>query len=231
VSTPAGAQRVNPAEVAFEKGCAALANNSYRRAERHFSESLELDPERHDAWQRRAFAKQCLGDRSGALKDYLRALKLHPRCAWCWHAMSDIHAENRRDKDARACLNKAIRARPTEPSFRYDLGVLHLRMGDSRKAVKVFESLRRSKGFGMLWRQGRGRAWALLGHFERALKDLDSCVKLRPDASETWAFRALARLKAGDSVGALKDWNRAGHLGKRSFPTLNAKMADRLLMG
>jgi hypothetical protein len=104
-------------------------------------------------------------------------------------------------------------------------------VGKFAAAILEFQRIRKSKGFKLLWRQGRGRALALGGMNTRALKDLDACVSMRPDSGESWLYRGLVKLKAHDKEGATLELRKAKTLGCRVPPpgTLKGSVLIRLL--
>lgn len=217
----------------FEKGCRAITRNRYRHAERYLSRALAIHPGWHDARQRRALSREHLGKLREAISDYRHALKSDPQCAWCWEYLGDVYVTVGQYRAAHGCLMRAMRLSPRESSLRYDLGEVLLKLGQYRAAIRAFHSIRRSRRFGMLWREGRGRALVLLGKTVLALRDLDACVRMRPDCHETWFYRGIIRLKAHDEEGASKDLAKASKRGRRSPPLdkIGHESLDRLLIG
>lgn len=215
----------------FEKGCRAIKWSRYRHADRYLSQALALDPDWHDALQRRALAREYLRMRHEAVSDYRHALRIKPRCAWCWQSLADVYARMDKNDEALACLTQAIRLRPRESSFRHDRGQAYIKVGEYAAAILEFQRIRKMKGFKLLWRQGRGRALALQGMNTRALKDLDACVSMRPDSGESWLYRGLVKLKAHDREGASMDFRKAKKLGSHAPPlgTLKRSALNRLL--
>ena len=217
----------------FALGCRAFALRRHLHAERCYSRALASLPHWHNALQRRAEAWEELGRTREAIEDYRHALRTDPLCAWCWESLGNDLAKVGRYKDARQSIQKALNLRPRDSSLRYDLAGILLQLGLYQKAASILQSLRRCRGLGMLWREGRGRAFALLGRTALAQKDLDACVSMLPKAAETWFYRGLAKLKAGDKPGASKDLAKARKLGMRLPPLhkLEGKRVDRLLRG
>jgi len=217
----------------FEKGCRAVKWHRHRQAEQYFSRALAIHPGWHNARQRRALAREHLGKLREAISDYRHALKNDPQCAWCWEYLGDVYVKMGWHRAAHGCLMRAMRLSPRESSLRYDLGEVFLKLRQYRAAIQMFQGVRRSRRFRLLWRQGRGRALALLGKTELALQDLDACVRRRPDSDETWFYRGLVRLKVHDKEGASKDLVKAGKRGRRMPPLekLGRASLDRLLIG
>src|SRR5215467_10429762 len=100
----------------FERGCRAIKWRRHRQAERYFTAALEIDPDWHDALQRRAFARAGLGKLREAVSDYRRALGVDPRCDWCLEPLATVYAQMGNDDEAITCLTKAIRLKPRNPS-------------------------------------------------------------------------------------------------------------------
>jgi predicted Zn-dependent protease len=188
----------------FEKGCRAIKWNRYRQAERHLTQALALAPDWHDALQRRALSREGLGRLPEAASDYRHALRTDPSCDWCLESLAGVYTRMNRPNDSIKCLSRAVLLNPREPSYRHDLGQAYLKVGNYRAAILQFQRIRKSKRFRLLWRQGRGQAFALLGKTARALEDLDACVMLRPDSDEAWFYRGLAKriCLAPPSLGA-----------------------------
>lgn len=198
-----------------------------------FFRALTSYPHWHNALQRRAQARDELGRTREALEDYRHALETDPLCVWCWESLGNDFAKVGRYKDARRSIQKALNLRPRDSSLTHDLAAILLQLGLYQEAVSVYESLRSTRRFGMLRREGRGRAFAFLGRTALAQKDLDACVSMLPKAAETWFYRGFAKLKSDDKPGASKDLAKARKLGMRLPPRhqLRGKALDRLLRG
>ena len=201
------------ASLLFEKGLALLGKDRYAASEKLFSSSLRIFPNWHQALQRRGFARLMQNKMIQAANDYRRALKFDASCVECWVDLADVYSELGKHKKVVQCLNKTLKLASNDPQAFLQRGEAHLALGNYKAAVSDFERVRTHGGnrFGLLWREGRGRAYALLGEFEKAISDLSQCVIMRPDAAETWIYRGLARILATDLSGGVADLRSASN--------------------
>ena len=58
----------------------------------------------------------------------------------------------------------------------------------------------------------RGIAYAGLKKYDKALKDYDQAINLKPDYAKAYKFRGLARIEIGNNVEAIKDLQKAAGL-------------------
>jgi len=70
----------------------------------------------------------------------------------------------------------------------------------------------------LLW---RGIAWTELGFFDRALADLDLCLKLEPGYHNCRSHKMLALLSRGDETAAIAEFNRSVANGAATSRTEN----------
>jgi tetratricopeptide (TPR) repeat protein len=112
--------------------------------------------------------------------------------------------------DAEGLLLRAMDLDPDSPGGWGLLGRVLLRLGKYEQAIpaltKAIELTQVNRG---LYLHNRGLAHAMLGHYGRALDDLDESIQEKPDRPITLRWRALVWLYLGRYDNALQDINAA----------------------
>ncbi|MEM1297749.1 MAG: tetratricopeptide repeat protein [Pseudomonadota bacterium] len=168
------------------RGQAYFDQGRYRSAIRDFDRVLELVPESHNNYVRRAGALIKLKKYGDALADLLLATDLYPE-----------FAENPR---------VLFRLLSAYNGLRDDEGLLATT--DRALALAVWNE----DEVGLIW-SGRATALVRLKQYEASLAAFDNAVAA--GFSEDWVFdyRGTVRCNLGDKAGALSDWTRAIAIG------------------
>lgn len=107
-------------------------------ARRHYSEVAEAKPKNLEAALGLARIDQLSGRSHEAEQGFLRALKMSPDSPEALHALGKFYASEQRWPQAVEQLKRAMLAAPAEKSYRYDLAVAMVHMGDINGALPHF---------------------------------------------------------------------------------------------
>lgn len=132
----------------------------------------------------------------------------------CAMAATSLAASERQGHDTLGIMDDFVRS-----------GIRRANSGDLEQAVRLFnESLRRSKNnVDALY--NRGKVLLIQGRLNKAKKDLEKVVKLRPEHSGAYVALAMVHKSRGDFAKALKDLNHAVSLDPNDAGILSVKAA------
>lgn len=153
-------------------------------------------------------------DMAESVRLFERTVEIDPEFARGWEGLASVaviaESWDLRDRDYDALARRAAgRALALDPSLSTPWAVLGA-LEDRRRPVnwaKSLELMDRSiaadprNATAFLW---RGLAWISLGHFDRALSDLDRCLALDPGYENCRRQKALTLLFAGDIAQAMQ---------------------------
>ena len=209
------------AQRAIEQGLALDSPGHYAEARDSYSEAIRLDPKSFEAWYKRGWARDRLGDCNGAIGDFDQALRLEPGNATAWNGRGAARNKAGNVAGALEDFQKAIDLNPTYSSPRANRALLRLKQKDFRGALDDAEqALRLNPSAADVWHTSGTARW-YLADYKGSIADFTRAIDLNGKSAANWDGRASARLKIGDNRGALEDLERA--------LALNPKNADVLV--
>lgn len=113
---------------------------------------------------------------------------------------------------------------PENAFFWFNLGTVHAQLGDYESAVLAYDKAR-SIGlpWRMLWYQfGPYEAYYEVGRYDDVILLADRTLEERPLFEESFYYRGLARMAAGDQEAAIADWEQAAALNPNYQPPMEA---------
>ncbi|CAN5735326.1 hypothetical protein BH10CYA1_BH10CYA1_34180 [soil metagenome] len=122
-------------------------------------------------------------------------------------------------------FENAVAIAPDNAISHYQLGHLRLTMGDNKKAIEQLSASLKIEPKQNVALLDRAAAYANLGDFALAQKDLDSAL-IADKGAEVLLSRAFARLGMGDSSGAAADVQEAMNLSPKSVETKKEAVAS-----
>jgi len=194
-------------EVALAYARLAMKRGLHERAGPIYDRVLERRRSDPQIISERALAKAALGDGSGALQDFERALKLTHSARQRGELLfnrAKCLIDLRRTKDALADAKELVQLRPDYGLGWVMLGTLLLEGGDAEGALVAAQhavDIRRSAKALAL----RGRLRLVLGKLPRALADLEAVVKLEPKSLQYRADLAGVYVTMGRVAEGLKE--------------------------
>ncbi len=135
--------------------------------------------------------------------------------------------------DARMWQNNLAQAQndataaPENAFFWFNLGTVHTALGDFDSATLAYDKAR-SIGlpWRMLWYQfGPYEAYYQVGRYDDVVLLADRTLEERPLFEESFYYRGLARMAAGDERAAQADWEQAAALNPNYRPPVDALAA------
>ena len=167
-------------------------------------------------------ALQDRGKLNEAIACYRRALRLHPGFAEAWNDLGTARYAKGELEAARECYRQALRLRPDHLVAHANLGAVCRKLGllrEARRALQRELFLRLKQGARSLWPRRLDRHFDLVsaaqaqldvGNPRHAAEIAQHAINL--DSRNSAAFRVLsaARLRQGDTAGAIEAARRAG---------------------
>jgi tetratricopeptide (TPR) repeat protein len=209
------------AQRALEQGLTLDSQGRYAESRDAYSQAIRLEPKFFEAWYKRGWARNRLGDSKGAIEDFDKALQLEPGKAPAWNGRGAA-----RDKDGNVAgalqdFQKAIDLDPTYHSPWGNRALLKLSRKDYRGALDdANRALQLNPSAAEVWHT-RGTTRWYLADYAGSIADFTKAIALNGKDASNWNGRASAKLKIGDNRGALEDLDRA--------LALNPKKADVLV--
>jgi tetratricopeptide (TPR) repeat protein len=191
--------------VAFNnRGNAYTNKGDYDRAIQDYARSIALDPNFVRAFNNRGVAYRRKGDYDRALADFNESIKLNPKYANAFANRAETYLKLGRYDRAGTDFDEAIKLQPELDDVwngrcwtRAIMGQLQAALSDCEKAVRIDPN---AAAF-----DSRALVYLKLGDFERAIADYNSSLQLDPNQAIALYGRGLAKLRAGDDVGAQTD--------------------------
>ncbi len=199
-------QKKKPASFFFQKGEEAMDVQSYKTALAHFNECLRLDPYYMEAYFYRAQVRENMGDSRGALTDFNIYLESKPQNTEALFQRAMLRYEYSQWAMAREDFLKLL----TTPK------------GETRS---VFIATDREIGTPIITTQSNmtpsilnylGLVDSKMKNYSRAVKYLDSAIRLDHKNAEFFINRGWAYQEMSDTIRATDDYNKALALNSES---------------
>ena len=161
-----------------------------------------------------AFAKDDLGDYTGAIQDYNKAIELDPDFVDAYNNRG-IDKHSLGDKiGAIQDYNKAIELDPYKADVYYNRAIAKSRLGDGRGAIQDYnKAIEFDPSHGSAY-HNRGGAKFKLEDYIGAIQDYNKAIELDPSHGSAYYLRAVAKIFLGDKEGGCLDLSKAGELGE-----------------
>ena len=215
-AAPAGeSPAANPTDAsAFsQRGAASASRHDYQHAIADFTRAIELAPDDSGYYYQRALAYLSSSQQNLGAADLDQALKLQPQNVAARIARAKQHLARKEEPAAVADLDAADRAMPKEAAGRLELGDLYLRAAQYPAAIAQFSDwiAVHPRADVMMVQALNLRCWtrALWGQeLNQALEDCDGALRLDSHAPLLYRSRATVRLRQGEYVKAVADYDR-----------------------
>ncbi len=187
--------------------------SNFAEAVTDYDTALDLDPTNISYVRNRAWAALSAGQYKQAVDDYSRILEIDPDEPYARHNRGFARFRLRDYDGAIKDLRRAVRMSPNNALAHADLArILHAdgRLKDALKqadrAVDL-QQISQTRGFWV-----RARVHRDLGHFDAALKDLDSALRWDPNSSFLHREQAWVHWAKGDHEAAIAPFAKATEL-------------------
>ncbi len=191
----------------YNMGNALQKLNQFEDAIDAFEKALKIDPTMCDAWINRGRLLDDMGHHSRAIQSYDIALEVDPNDSMAWTNRGNSFRALENFKEALASYANALQIEPTDFKALLGAAVCYAHLGDTKKAIEMFDEL-----------EPLDQSWvlvefsivlALAGKLEDALATVDQAIEREDDIPEAWNNRAeiLAKMKRNED--ALESFDRA----------------------
>ncbi|HJQ83641.1 MAG TPA: tetratricopeptide repeat protein [Candidatus Binatia bacterium] len=190
--------------------------------------AVAVEPRNHIAVTNRGWARELLGDRAGAARDYSAAIAIDPRYELAWNDRGAVRQVEGDVEGAIADYDRAIALSPGYAAAYYNRGTAWQAKGETRRAAADYGEAIRLDPEDPRPFNNRGSIHLAAGDLERAVADFSRALGLDPGFYLAYVNRAGARERQGDGDGAVADYTRALELAPpawRARPAIERKLA------
>ena len=228
----------------FEKACAldtsyldnfSDATNATRTAKRAaalWTGWIERFPNESVWFYKRGLARIALGERSGALDDFRRAVRLQPTFLLPKLAYAKAVLDSEQVGEGQALLEIAVKSHPGHPALHELIGILKLGQAKLDEAVAAFSRVLELKPNDARCTAVRGKANLVSGNWEAALADFQAAHLLDPYKFLGVPIELPMSIDTVEELRAFRDENRADQLNSAELYVLAHNLAwSRLSTG
>jgi tetratricopeptide (TPR) repeat protein len=183
-------------EFYYKQGLDQARAGNYHGAVHSFSSALRVNSQFADAYYKRGMALFDLGDQQGAIADYSSAIAIQPNFIAAYFGRSLVRLSIGDYQAAIADAESAIRLDPNYVSAVRILGKVYQQLNQIPLAVSYYEQA------ALLYLQQQDEA-----NCRRCLESVKQLKALLPPTAEDFYAQAVQKVRAGNYVGALADWN------------------------
>lgn len=185
----------------LQKGNANSQRGAYLEAVMCFDQAISQNPRYASAFNNRGLAREWLGDKDGAKRDYLTAINLNPKFSIPHNNLGSLFFIENDVGSALAEYQKAVNIAPN-CIYLDNLGCAKERLGDREGALREYTrsvQLNPAYALGYKDRAGLLNSW---GKVREALRDFDRAILLNPTDSDAYFKRGYAREMASYRLSA-----------------------------
>jgi tetratricopeptide (TPR) repeat protein len=154
-----------------------------------------------------AYAEQ--GNFDLAMKDYNRAIALHPSDAETYIYRGILYWKLGQPDRAREDYDTAISRAPSNASAYYNRGIVHEELGQIQRAIEDYSAaIKLNRSFPSAF-SNRGLLFAKMGRYDQAIEDFTTALSLRPGHADDHIRRGRAFRELGQFPRALDDYTSA----------------------
>jgi tetratricopeptide (TPR) repeat protein len=202
------------AESYYQRGRCYMNLGKFTDARTDLGLAIDLDSKKAAYYNLRGIACENLNDTVNALKDYSTAVLVNNTDPAAFANLSRISAAQGKQQDALGQINTAIRLGPKEKSYYVSKGDLLQALKDTSGAINAYkEALNSDSSF-----YAANYALAILYNekekFKEALMYVERAISTEVNNPEGYVEKGLILENMKDSVGALKNYNKALELDK-----------------
>jgi tetratricopeptide (TPR) repeat protein len=225
-------------EALYLEGRRYLRNGDPKEAAERLGRFVRLVPDRYAGHLHLATCLALLGRRDEAVRELKAAVDLNPdsseariRLATLLFQDAATKMDGGNQEEARRVYEEVLALQGEHQPTRMLLATAFLRMGlPGLTEEQCLEALRENPRDGVA-HLILAMTYARTGRSEKVLPELDIVVQEAPDHPVVRMFRALARIDAGDAMGALLDLEEAERLGLEAREIFYARARALLLEG
>jgi tetratricopeptide (TPR) repeat protein len=175
----------------FASGCVNLGavyglEGKYDQAAKWFRKALEVQPDKHEAWNNlgNVYAEKQEYDR--AIEAYRRALEIKPDDHEAWNNLGNVYAEKQEYDRAIEAYRRALEIKPDMHEAWYNLGNAYADKQEYDRAIEAYhKALEIKPDMHEAW-YNLGNAYADKQEYDRAIEAYHKALEIKPDDHEAW---------------------------------------------
>ena len=170
-----------------------------------------------EAYFMRAYAKDDLGDKQGAINDLNQAIEINPQNANSYRNRGIAKSALGNNRGAIADYNRAIAINPQDATAYTNRGVAKKNLGDKLGAIADYSQAIMINPKNDFAYKNRGNVKFDLGNYQGAIADYSQAIAINPRQKPSlYEYRGAAKFYLGDRRGGCSDCKKAALLGSQS---------------
>jgi len=162
-----------------------------------------------DAYFYRAYAKDDLGDKQGAIADLTEALRINPQYDLLYYNRGVIKSSLGDKMGAITDYSRAINIDPRYSTAYFNRGNAKDDLGDKQGAIADYNQALAINPQDADAYINRGGVKSDLGDKQGAIADYSQAIAINPQYAKAYYNRGIAKNDLGDKQGAIADYNQA----------------------
>lgn len=210
-SRVASIQNQIPPEAArhFEEARTAEARADWQAAESEYRKALKVAPDWAEAIVNLGIVYNRQGKTDEAIVAFTRAAEINPQLLGAQLNLAITYFRAKRFREAEMPLRRALAIDPTNNQAGGLLVLSLFALDRYTEVIDLGEKLLRAAPSDAPVLELVGRACLKLRRYDEAVRALESRARLQPASAEIYLLLGEARDNAGDSEGAIREFNRA----------------------
>jgi tetratricopeptide (TPR) repeat protein len=185
----------------------------------------------YEAYFYRAYAKEDLGDRYGAIADYTQALAINPIDSLSYNNRAAAKFFVGDKQGAIADYNRVIAINPRDSSAYTGRAIVKSYLGDPKGSIDDATHAIALNSLDADAYSTRGLVKANLGNVQGAINDYNRALAINPKHAIAYSNRGRSRYDLGDNLGAIDDFNRALNINPSDGISYSSRGASRFALG
>lgn len=163
------------------RGLSFYSQRQYQKAITDYDMSISIDDRNTDSYINRANAYVALAMNDEALADFSKAIELSPEYSVGYSNRAMLYFLMDRTSESILDIDQAIALAPERALFHFYRGEIHVKAKQHAIAIADYTTtcdLKADVPHGFI---GRGKCFAAMGHFEKALADFERALVIAPE--------------------------------------------------
>lgn len=181
----------------------------FEKAPAYLTEFIRTNPKCSEAFVRRGWVWQGLGNLENAIADFNEAIRINPIDAQAFYGLGFAWDDKKEYDKAIANFNEAIRLNPKVSIFFTNRGYSWWNKKEYDKAIADYSEAIRVDSENAEAFQHRGLAWRDKAEYDKAVADFDEAIRLDSKDASTIGNRACVLSKLARFSEAARDFKEA----------------------
>lgn len=192
----------------MEAGNAALEAGNLQQAVRLFTQVIQREPKRAEAYIGRGKAYRQQRKLDEALADLDQAIALNAEAFFAYVERGTIYARQGKNEQALADFGRAIEINPQRVAPYMQRGTFYLEQGDTAQAIADFDQVIELNPKATWAYLRRGMAYAAQNNLDDAIDNFDQAIELAPRLAPAYLQRGRVHAQAGNEEQAEGDFRQ-----------------------